>query len=80
MRKGSKSVKGTDLKVGDKTLGFGTIVSVIPGQLEAGAKYQDATFDNEPTHRCWEGFKYHVECEIVLNLMNSTVQELKEMP
>lgn len=79
-RKGSKSVRGTDLKVGDKTLGFGLIIKTSPGQHPAGAKYLDATFKDGSTHRCWEGFKYHVECEIELNLENATPRELQEMP
>ncbi len=78
-RKGCKTIKGTDLKVGDKSLGFGTIGKVVSGQLEAGAKYRDATFDDGSTHRCWEAFKYHVECDIVLNLENATPRELREM-
>lgn len=67
-RKGSKTVSGTDLKVGDKTLGFGTIVKVTPGQHPAGAKYLDVVCDDGREHKCWAGFGYHVECDIVLTL------------
>ena len=75
----SKSTKGTELTIGNKTLGFGIIVKLVPGQLAAGAKYQDATFDDGNTHRCWEGFEYHVECEVELNLENATPAELAQM-
>jgi len=79
-KKGSKSCRGIDLKVGDHVLGFGVIVKTTPGQHELGARFVDAEFDKEYTHRCWEGFRYHVECDIVITSDNATPRELLELP
>jgi len=79
-RKGSRSTRGTDLKVGDKLVGFDkTIAKVTPGTHPMGAKYLDVVFTDDSECCCWEGFQYHVECEIVLTLENATSSELAEM-
>ncbi len=68
MKMVTKSVKGTELKVNDiRSIGWrqsARITSVVSGQLEAGARYQDVTMDDGKTDRCWEGFEYSVLVEI----------------
>ena len=65
---GTKQVKGTEIKVGDvRSIGYkqtATVTKVETGQLEAGARYQDVTCDNDKTDRCWEGFNYSILVEV----------------
>tara|TARA_Y100000034_G_C6587564_1_gene255125 strand:+ start:166 stop:426 length:261 start_codon:yes stop_codon:yes gene_type:complete len=76
----SKSVKGTELKVGDiRSIGWkktAVIVKVEFGQLEAGARYQEVTTDDGNTDRCWEGFLYSILVEVPMTILNSTPAEL----
>jgi hypothetical protein len=76
---GCKTVKGTDLEPGDHLLLFGTVAKVIPGRNPAGGRFADVVTDTGQ-HRCWEGFGYHVKCEVTMDLSNSTPAELARMP
>lgn len=75
-----KSVKGTELTVGDvRYMGWkqeATVVKTEAGQLAAGARYQDVTTDDGNTDRRWEGFLYRIVVEVPLTLENATVAEL----
>lgn len=80
MKTVTKSVKGTELAVGDvRSLGWeesSQVVTVQPGQLEAGARYQDVTTENGKVERCWEGFFYSVLVQIPCTILNSTPAEI----
>lgn len=82
-RKGSKSVSGTDLKVGDILLVSypkgKVITSCTPGKHNLGARYQDIVLEDGTKWRCWEGFKYHIEVDVVITLDNATPRELQEL-
>ena len=59
-----KSVKGTEIAVGDvRTLGYrneAAVVAVTLGRLDRGARFADVTLADGTTERCWEDFLYHV--------------------
>jgi len=64
MKKGCRSTNGTDLQIGDIVLGFGIVVATEPGRHENGARYLDVVFNTGLRRKCWDDFKYHVECDI----------------
>lgn len=82
-RKESKSVRGTDLNVGDILfLSYPkrkVITSCAPGCHSLGAKYQDVVLEDGTYYRCWEGFNYHIEVDVSITLNNATPRELQEL-
>lgn len=81
-RKCAKSVKGTELKVGDILLfpDPSEIVEIIPQRHPLGARYADVRTADGVCRQCWEGFLYRIEWDMPLDLSNATVTELATMP
>lgn len=63
--KGSKSISGTEIKVGDTLMSFGwndhqIVTNVEQGRHELGAKFAIVTVADGRRMQCWEGFKYQI--------------------